>query len=279
MSTARQQVFAAPFDAVAARYDETFTLSRIGQAQRAAAWHQLAKAFLAGDRTLEIGCGTGIDACFLAKRGVKVVACDPSSQMIEMATRRIQQSGLEGLVQPRQVGAENLASLWSSEKFDGAFSNFGALNCVDDLRKLAIDLARLLKPGATVFLCWMGPYCLWEMIWYTAQGKRDKAFRRFKQEGISARLANDAFVHVRYPSVGSLARAFSPEFRMKAVRGIGVAVPPSYLEPWARRHPQLLQMCEQFDSWMGSCPGIRSLGDHVLVRLQREKTVAAEIEE
>ena len=110
------------------------------------------------------------------------------------------------------------------------------------------------------------------MIWYGVRGKREKAFRRFKQEGISARLANEAFVHVRYPSVGSLARAFAPEFRMKAVRGIGVAVPPSYLEPWARRHPQLLQVCEQFDSWLGSCTGIRSLGDHVLVRLQREQS-------
>lgn len=272
MSTSRQQLLAAPFDAVAAGYDETFTLSRIGQAQRAAVWHELAKAFGAGDRTLEIGCGTGVDACFLAKRGVRVVASDPSFQMIDVATRRIQENGLQGMIQPRQLGAEELASLWSCEKFDGAFSNFGALNCVEDLRKLGIDLARLLKPGATLLLCWMGPYCLWEMVWYTAQGKRDKAFRRFKPEGIPTRLTDDAFVQVRYPSVCSLARAFAPQFRVKAVRGIGIAVPPSYLESWARRHPQLLRVCGHFDSWVGSCPGIRSLGDHVLVRLQREQT-------
>lgn len=275
MSTTQHQIFAAPFDAVAARYDETFTLSKIGQAQRAAVWHELAKAFRAGDRTLEIGCGTGVDACFLAKRGVRVVACDPSSLMIETATRKIQQSRLEGLVQTRQLGAENLSSLWSSEKFDAAFSNFGALNCVEDLRKLAIDLATLLKPGATAILCWMGPYCIWEMIWYTAQGKRDKAFRRLMQAGTLARIADDTFLHVRYPSVDSLAGAFAPEFRLKAVRGIGVAVPPSYLEPWARRHPQVFRVCEQFDSWAGSCPGIRSLGDHVLVHLQRVQTAVA----
>jgi ubiquinone/menaquinone biosynthesis C-methylase UbiE len=69
MSTAQPQVLAAPFDAVAARYDETFTFSRIGQAQRAAVWRELAKTFQAGDRTLEIGCGTGVDACFLAEIG------------------------------------------------------------------------------------------------------------------------------------------------------------------------------------------------------------------
>lgn len=270
MSTTQPQILAAPFDAVAARYDETFTLSKIGQAQRAAVWPELAKVFRAGDHALEIGCGTGVDACFLAKRGVKVVACDPSSQMIGVAARRVQQSGLQGLVQPRQVSAENLASLWSSEKFDGAFSNFGALNCVQNLRKLAIDLAVLLKPDATAVFCWMGPYCLWEMIWYVAQGQRDKAFRRFRQVGIAARIADDAFVHVCYPSVRVLTRAFAPEFRVKSVRGVGVTVPPSYLEPWARRHPQLLHMCERLDSWVGSVPGVRSLGDHVMVLLQRE---------
>lgn len=269
MSTTQPQAFAAPFDAVAVGYDETFTLSKIGQAQRAAVWRELENAFSTGDRTLEIGCGTGVDACFLAKRGVRVVACDPSSHMIDVATRRIQQNSLQELVKPIQLGAENLASLWSSEKFDGALSNFGALNCVGDLRKLAIDLASLLKPGAVAVLCWMGPYCLWEMVWYTAQGNRDKAFRRLAHAGVLARIANDAFVHVRYPSLRLLGRAFAPEFRVISVRGIGIAVPPSYLEPWAQRHPRLLQMCEQSDSWLGSCPGLRSLGDHVLVRLQR----------
>ena len=270
MPTTQPQVLAAPFDAVAARYDETFTLSKIGQAQRTAVWHELEQAFRAGDRTLEIGCGTGIDACFLAKRGIRVVACDPSSLMLDVASRRIRQNALQELVQPRQLRAEDLSSLRASEQFDGAFSNFGALNCVEDLRKLAIDLATLLKPGAVAMLCWMGPYCLWEMIWYVAQGKREKAFRRLAPAGMPARIASDAFVHVRYPSVRLLARAFAPMFRVESVRGIGVAVPPSYLEPWARRHPRLLQMCERSDSWLGSCPGIRSLGDHVLVRLQRE---------
>jgi hypothetical protein len=117
----------------------------------------------------------------------------------------------------------------------------------------------------------MGPFCLWETIWYLAQRNRDKAFRRFKPDGISARISDGAYIHIHYPSVRFLARAFAPEFRVKSVQGIGVAVPPSYLEPWAHRHPQWFRLCEQFDSWLGPWPGIRSLGDHVLVRLQREQ--------
>jgi ubiquinone/menaquinone biosynthesis C-methylase UbiE len=272
MSAAQQQSPVAPFDAVAARYDETFTSSKIGQAQRTSVWKELTKTFCAGDRILEIGCGTGVDACFLAERGVQVTACDSSSRMIALATRRIQQSGLQKLVQPLVLRAENIGSLSTEEMFDGAFSNFGVLNCVEDLNWLAGDLARLLKPGATAFLCWMGPYCLWEVLWYLSQGNGHKAFRRLHQDGINARIADGTFVRVHYPSVSLLARTFAPEFRLKSVKGIGVAVPPSYLEPWAQRHPHWFQLCEQADLFMGRCPGVRTLADHVSVRLERADT-------
>jgi len=269
-ATQQLQGVAAPFDAVADRYDETFTSSTIGRAQRRAVWRELEKTFQSGDHILEIGCGTGVDACFLAERGVTVLACDSSPQMIDVAARRVRQSGLQALVSARVLRGEDISTLPPDELFDGAFSNFGALNCVDDLERVAHGLARVLKPGATAVLCWMGPRCVWEMIWYLAHADKDKAFRRFKQEGVNARIADGAFIHVHYPSVRFLAWTFAPEFRVKAVRGIGVAVPPSYLEPWARRHPYLLQICEHFDSWLGGCPGVRLLGDHVLVRLQRE---------
>jgi ubiquinone/menaquinone biosynthesis C-methylase UbiE len=276
MSATQQRIAPAPFDAVAARYDETFTSSKIGQAQRASVWRELAKAFQPGDRTLEIGCGTAIDACFLAKRGVRVLACDSSPQMIAVATRRIHESGLHQLVQPLLLRAEDITTLHEHELFDGALSNLGVLNCVENLRGMARDLAALLKPGASALLCWMGPYCAWETIWYLAHGKPRKAFRRLSREGVTARLSDGAFVHVRYPTVGALARTFAPEFRLESVKGIGVAVPPSYLEPWAQRHPSLLQFCERADSLMGRCPGIRVLGDHVLVRLQREGAATGE---
>lgn len=270
MSAIQQQLCPAAFDAVAARYDETFTSSKIGRAQRRSVWEELAKTFRPGDRTLEIGCGTGVDACFLAKRGVRVVACDSSSQMIAVATRRIQQGGLQEFVQPLVLRAEDICSLPPGEMFDGAFSNFGVLNCMEDLERFANDLTSRMKPGATALLCWMGPCCLWEAVWYLSHGDLEKAFRRFKRNGIAAKIADRAFVQVHYPSVTSLARTFAPAFRLKSIKGIGVAVPPSYLEPWAQRHPRLFQLCERADLLLGRCPGVRVLADHVLVRLQRE---------
>jgi|SRR3954454_11595720 ubiquinone/menaquinone biosynthesis C-methylase UbiE len=268
---ATQQLYPAPFDAVAERYDESFTFSRIGQIQRNAVWRELSRAFRSGDRILEIGCGTGVDACFLGERGVRVVACDSSSQMIAVAEQRIQEKRLQKVVQPIRLAAEDIAALQTSERFDGAFSNFGALNCVKDLRKLSIDLGRMLKPGAHALLCWMGPCCLWEMIWYLSQRKANKAFRRFRREGVSASVGGGEF-WVGYPKLRELERAFHSEFRLRMVRGIGVAVPPSYMESWAHSHARMLQLCAKADVVMGRVPAIRVLGDHVLLEFERKNT-------
>jgi SAM-dependent methyltransferase len=274
MAVAQAEPYVAPFDAIASRYDETFTTSRIGRAQRASVWRELEKAFRSGDRVLEIGCGTGVDACFLAERGVTVLACDSSPQMIAVATRRATDNRKLGSVRPHLLAAEDIASLRSGDFFDGAFSNFGALNCVLDLRQLAKDLSILLRPGATALLCWMGRCCLWEITWYLAQGKPVKALRRFQREGVTARLAEGANVHVRYPSVRLLAQTFAPEFQLKSVTGIGVFVPPSYLETWANRFPGLFGLSVRTDSLLGRCPGIRAFADHILLEFRREGPAA-----
>jgi SAM-dependent methyltransferase len=262
-------LYTAPFDGVADHYDELFTESRIGQAQRASVWTELKKAFAPGDRVLEIGCGTGIDACFLASRGVRVVACDCSPRMLAVTARRVRETRSSEFVQPHLLGAEEISNLREERTFDGAFSNFGALNCVKDLRRLALDLGQALHQGASVLICVMGPCCLWELAWYLAHGNPQKALRRFRRGGVDARLADGAVVHVFYPSVRSLTRMFAPEFRLKSVKGIGVSVPPSYLEPLVLRFPRTFGLQMRIDSLLGAWPGIRSIADHTLLTFER----------
>lgn len=269
MSGLGAQAYTAPFDGLADRYDEVFTASRIGQAQRASVWAELKETFYRGDRVLEIGCGTGVDACFLAERGVRVVACDSSPRMIAVATHRLTSHREAGLVEPRLLAAEDIGVLRSGDLYDGAFSNFGAINCVPDMGSLARDIASMLRPGATALLCLMGPCCLWEVFWYLAQARPQKAFRRFRREGSTARLSEGASVHVYYPSLRSLAHAFSPKFSLESVKGIGITVPPSYVESVANRFPGLLRTAVLADLFLGHCPGIRVLGDHVLVKFKR----------
>src|ERR1700734_3972137 len=97
VSTLQAEIAQAPFDVLAEGYDRDFTFSRIGQAQRTAVWTELSRTFRSGDRVLEIGCGTGVDACFLAERGMKVVACDSSPAMIQVAARRVREMGTKAV--------------------------------------------------------------------------------------------------------------------------------------------------------------------------------------
>lgn len=272
MAATQHQLTPAAFDAAAASYDDAFTCTNIGAAQRNAVWHCLENIFCRGERILDIGCGTGIDACFLAERGVNVVACDSSSQMLAITRKRIGERRLTRRVHPILLRAEDIPTLQTSEPFDGAFSNFGALNCIKDARLFATNLSMMLKPGARAVLVWIGPCCLWEMVWYLGQRNTQKAFRRFRRKGIPASIADGPSFSVFYPSVRNLATAFSPEFCLRSIRGIGIAVPPSYMESWAARHSRLLHLFEKMDLVFGRVPGLRVLADHVLLEFERTDT-------
>ena len=68
----------AAFDRIAPDYDRRFTDSLIGRAQRDAVWKVLTRTFRRDDKILELNCGTGEDAIYLASNGISVVALDAS---------------------------------------------------------------------------------------------------------------------------------------------------------------------------------------------------------
>src|SRR5262245_44859612 len=80
----------APFDVLAAGYDSSFSQSLTGQAQRDVSrlWLQKFLLYKGPLRILEINCGTGDDALWLASLGHYVVATDQSARMIGEATQK-----------------------------------------------------------------------------------------------------------------------------------------------------------------------------------------------
>jgi hypothetical protein len=187
--------------------------------------------------------------------------------MIAVAQSRKAIEAPRACVDFRLLPTEQLNQL-PREQFDGAFSDFGGLNCVEDLNTVAAELAKILKPGTPLVLCLANRLCVWEMLWYGLRGDRAKAFRRLRRDGIDASLGS-ACVHVWYPSARELARTFAPWFRLKSHKGIGVFVPPSYLEHWARRHTSSLRICEKIDGAIAEWSLLRGLGDHVLLHFER----------
>jgi SAM-dependent methyltransferase len=261
----------APFDAVAETYDEVFTNSLIGRAQRNSVWRELDRCFGSGQRILELNCGTGVDAIHLAERGVETLACDAAPRMIEVACRRLRAAKVLAKVGFRVLATENISRLEDEGPFDGALSNFAGLNCVENLRNVARHLASLLRPGGRFVACMAGRFVGWEVIWYLSHGNVRKALRRFHPEGATARLADGVTLRVHYPSVGDMARMFAPEFKLRRWKGVGVVVPPSYLEHLAQRYPAALKALAKADRWLGRVPLARSMADHKLLEFERLK--------
>ena len=259
------------FDAAAPTYDEDFTGSVIGKLQRDAVWRHIGPLFPAGSRVLDLGCGAGEDAVRLARRGVEVDGIDVSPAMVELARERARAEGLSELTRFEALPIERLAE-YPECGFDGAISSFGPLNCVRELRPAAVALAERLRPGAPAALCFMNKLCLWETLFYPLTLQVHKAIRRFSGAWAPASVSGHDGFAVYYPSLRDVRRAFSPEFELELAPGIGVFVPPTYLEPFAQRHPRTMQWLAAADRAVAHWPGFRSIADHRLVILRRRSS-------
>jgi SAM-dependent methyltransferase len=258
---------AAAFDRIASTYDAQFTHTVVGRAQRKQVWTALLAAFPVGSHILELNCGTGEDARFLAKQGRFVVACDASEEMLRVARHRDWIEDPLANLEYRLLPNENLASLSVTNAFDGAFSNFSGLNCLKELAPAALSLAKLVKPGGRLLACFWGRVCMTEILWYLLRGQPKKAVRRFRGEA-TARLGG-LTISVTYHTIGEVRRAFSPWFALKSRRAIGLFVPPSYTEEWMGRHEKTLAAFERLDHAYGEMPVLRNLGDHILLEFVR----------
>jgi len=249
-------------------------------ALRQAVWKRLDSRFTPGQRILELNCGTGEDAVYLARRGVHVVATDVAPRMVDLTLRKAEQAGVRDRIMPRLLSLEELATytlntpetvraLTGCAAFDGALSNFGGLNCVGNLDGVAKGLASCLRPGAFAMLCVMGPCAPWEWAWYLLHAQPHKAFRRLTPGGVEWRG-----ITIRYPTVLRLRRAFAPHFRIVRVSAIGALVPPSYVEDWIARRPRLLSLLNAWERRWETLPGLSSLADHYLVEMARLPTPA-----
>lgn len=265
---------ASPFDSLAAEYDETFTHTRIGRVMREAVWRRLDNLFNPGDRVFELNCGTGEDAVHLARRGVRVLATDVSPAMIDRAREKVAAAGLADRVLFHRVdlaaGAEAFdglterVGLGSADKFDGAFSNFGGLNCVANVAAVAQGLSDSIRQGGSVAVCVMGTLVPWEWLWYSLRGRFREAFRRLRPGGQQWHG-----VSIRYHSIGAIRNAFAPAFRLARLSGIGFLVPPPYAEDFARRKPRVLEALNRWERRLETAPPFPWLADHYLAELVR----------
>src|SRR5215831_7188180 len=106
---------ASPFDELAAGYDRDELENPIRLLMRARSLAVLEATFPHGAALLDVGCGTGTEALWLAERGRQVTGIDVSSEMLDVLKTRTQAIGVD--IPTRRLAAREAASL--SATFDG----------------------------------------------------------------------------------------------------------------------------------------------------------------
>ncbi len=186
------------FNFLASDYDRNFGHSLSGRLQRKRVHRLTLKHLPEGPlNILEINCGTGIDALWLARQGHKVEATDASAEMIRVANEKIglgipgrmmhtgkpmQAADLADSVEFKVCSFHKLAEEFPNRKFDVIFSNFGGLNCISSerLKNLNTELHAILKPGGRLIIVLMSKWSLVEFLYFLLRFNFNKAFRRIK---------------------------------------------------------------------------------------------------
>jgi len=261
---------AAAFDNVAERYDVESTDIALSRWFRAIVWEQMEQLFPPGARLLELGCGTGQDAVWNAQRGVRVMATDGSSAMLEQTRQKVAAAGVEALVDIQPLDFSRAAQ-WNlpNGAFDGVYSNYGALNCVpfEDWPMLAEALTRAVKPGGAVGLCVIGRICPWEMAWHGAHLHFKTAFRRLPGHAIAH--LDGRYFPVYYPMPGRLAGIFGANWRLRRVMAVGVFLPPSDLYVGVGRRPMFTRRLLRLERATATRWPFKHLGDHYWIEMIR----------
>lgn len=103
------------------RYDLGIQLLSLGRSERVRA--RMAEQVEAGDRILDVGCGTGSLALGCAQRGSRVTGIDISPRMLDVAREKIAAAGLEERVELREMSAIDLDEAFPEGSFDLVMSS------------------------------------------------------------------------------------------------------------------------------------------------------------
>jgi ubiquinone/menaquinone biosynthesis C-methylase UbiE len=252
----RQASLREAFDRHALTYDVRFSSLETAQAMRREIWRLFDRMFPAGGRLLDLGCGTGEDAVYLARRGFRVTAIDIAPGMIARLRTKAEALGVGWQIEARVADIESFDP--ETEAFDGILSDFGAVNCLRSLSSLRRVAEKALKPRGRLVLVTMGRFYPLETIVFLSKGRISRAFVRWSRNPEAE--VEGVRVSLEYYSPRHLKRALGTDFTLERLRGLRSLVPSPSLEHVGKWMP--LRLMRLLDACATAFRPTASMADH-----------------
>jgi demethylmenaquinone methyltransferase/2-methoxy-6-polyprenyl-1,4-benzoquinol methylase len=131
------------FSTIADRYDLITRVLSYGQDARWKARLVRMAEVQAGERALDLACGTGDIAFAVADRGARTTGLDITHRMLQLARRR---GGKFPAAAVHFLTGDMTSLPFASHSFDLVTTGYGLRN-VPDLDAALLEIARVLKPG------------------------------------------------------------------------------------------------------------------------------------
>ncbi len=235
-------------------------------------WQRYARLFLPGYTVLDVGCGTGIDARFLAHRGIRVVGIDASPSMVAEARAKLEFDRFTELVELRVLDIGEIGSL-PAAGFDGIISAFASLSAVADLEAFGAKAAGLLRPRGTMLLHLLNRWSFWEWLGLVRQGR----FRASRRLGHNVErnfvIGERTIRHYLYHARDAYARFFAARFRLRRAYGLGILRPPHTVQ---RIPPAVVTTLDRLERRVRDKPPLNDWGRFFVLELEKREIDWAE---
>lgn len=133
------------------RYDMGIRLLSLGRSERLHA--RMAESVEAGERVLDVGCGTGSLALRCAQKGAEVTGIDSSPLMLDVASHKLATLDLGDKVDLIQMSAIDLDEKFEEGTFDVVVSSLMFSELSDDEQRFVLrECYALLRSGGRLLL-------------------------------------------------------------------------------------------------------------------------------
>ena len=251
------------FSKIAEDYEKFNTQSILINYMRSVVRGHLSNRLSKKEEILEINCGSGLDALFLAKKGHKVVATDIAEGMLDKVKLKIKNHDLNEMLSFKKLSFQEL-NTFSKNEFSCVFSNFGGLNCIDSLslNQLIKDASNVLKPNGIITLVIMPKITFYE--WLRIFKGDKSAFRRLEKGGVIANVKGEK-VKTYYHSAKSVKKMLKDNFTDIQIENIFTLGPSGSSYNFPEKHPTLFNSFIRLDKIFNNTPFFKGFGDYYII--------------